>query len=329
MTSTRHLPWEIFKQNYIDPNVPARYPLHGSPDAHIVFQPTSRHLELIIDTPPLLEVETKRQYIFSDVFEDEAKEKLRLFVNQEAVYREFYAICTEVADKIQLLSEPSHDAIRETLASFDLLLKKVVALANTTEIGLIGELLVLRNLIDIKGAEAAEAWRGPDRDRHDFRIDTVEMEVKTTTTGAKAHWIHGLNQLEASEGCGLAVITVELARTTGKSALSLGSLTASISSRLSSKPMLKSAFLDSLKKIIQPTEPEQASGRFVLKSPIKAFAVNDSFPRLRQSHIQLALKQQAAAILKVDYHLDFAQIQEGNLPKLVEKIVAINQENLS
>jgi len=50
------------------------------------------------------------------------------------------------------------------------------------EVGLVGELVVLRDLIagGVAGADAVEAWSGPDPGLHDFILGTGAIEVKAT-----------------------------------------------------------------------------------------------------------------------------------------------------
>jgi Putative PD-(D/E)XK family member, (DUF4420) len=54
------------------------------------------------------------------------------------------------------------------------------------EVGLFGELVILRDLIagGVAGADAVEAWSGPDPGLHDFMLGTGAIEVKTTVAPA-------------------------------------------------------------------------------------------------------------------------------------------------
>ena len=63
-------------------------------------------------------------------------------------------------------------------------------------IGLIGELLVLENVVKQLGAGAISSWWGPERHRHDFEFENSGIEVKTTiNTNSNEVEIHGLKQL--------------------------------------------------------------------------------------------------------------------------------------
>jgi len=63
-------------------------------------------------------------------------------------------------------------------------------------IGLIGELLVLENVIKQCGAGAISSWWGPVRHRHDFEFAKSGIEVKSTINPhSNEVEIHGLRQL--------------------------------------------------------------------------------------------------------------------------------------
>ncbi|WP_236683827.1 PD-(D/E)XK motif protein [Demequina flava] len=75
-------------------------------------------------------------------------------------------------------------------------------------LGLAGELLFLRALL--RGAAPEErgfiaaAWMGSGRTTRDFQLDSVGVEVKTTTGAASRHHINGIAQIE----CGVSVDSV-------------------------------------------------------------------------------------------------------------------------
>jgi hypothetical protein len=51
-------------------------------------------------------------------------------------------------------------------------------------------------LIGALGAKGAiQAWRGPQAEEHDFGLAALDVEVKTTTSEHRVHWIESLTQL--------------------------------------------------------------------------------------------------------------------------------------
>lgn len=84
------------------------------------------------------------------------------------------------------------------------------------EIGLVGELLTLRNMLDcgMPAEDAFEAWVGPEDGLHDFLIGVGAIEVKSTTaqSGFIAE-IAGLDQLDDSGRQPLYIAGVRLVQT--------------------------------------------------------------------------------------------------------------------
>jgi hypothetical protein len=78
-------------------------------------------------------------------------------------------------------------------------------------IGLIGELLVLKEFVGKNGPQVIANWWGPERHRHDFEFEKCAIEVKTTANPlAKEISINGLRQLEVDSNRTLFVAHLKL-----------------------------------------------------------------------------------------------------------------------
>lgn len=108
------------------------------------------------------------------------------------------------------------EACRTTIEDFRSLLTMTAAEVSIQEIcGLIGELLMLRTLLGLNPA-AWKLWRGPLRERHDFRGGALATEVKTTSRSAMPHvTISAVDQLLPPAGGTLALAVYQLAETSG------------------------------------------------------------------------------------------------------------------
>ena len=252
MSSSRHLPWPTFQENYLDPGVPALMPVGGTPEMLIMFQPQQGVLGLVARIEIDGDIPIDRRNIYSDMFLFGGKMYPRVFVRDEPLFREFYTICTEVADRCQTAGESFSDSIVDTIAAFDLLLRSAITLPANEEIGLVGELMILEAVLHLEGVSAIDAWRGPDRDKHDFRVSNQELEVKTTTGERRQHWIHGLSQLDASKGCDLDLISVQLTRTSGLGKINLIDTVDRIRQALKLHPVQYEKFNDLLAGVAGP-----------------------------------------------------------------------------
>ena len=74
--------------------------------------------------------------------------------------------------------------------------------------GLIAELFVLNRLLD-RSPSGWRAWRGPARDRHDFRAGDTSLELKASIRPGASHFtINGLDQLEIPTGGTLHLLRI-------------------------------------------------------------------------------------------------------------------------
>lgn len=141
--------------------------------------------------------------------------------SNSALYREFYAFCCDVADRIQLDSEDVATALAETLRRWGSLLRKKELMPEERQIGLLGELWFLELLARARGWEfAGGAWRGSASEEHDFTLEKLDVEVKTTRAESRIHTIGSLTQLLPKKRRPLFVLSIQVT-STGKTETSI------------------------------------------------------------------------------------------------------------
>ncbi len=88
---------------------------------------------------------------------------------------------------------------------------RVARVSREKIIGLAGELIALRDVIDLDGVEA-KIWQGPLGGIQDFIFEKDALEVKTlsTRTGPVVHKVSSLQQLEAPTGGTLYLLSLRL-----------------------------------------------------------------------------------------------------------------------
>ena len=115
-------------------------------------------------------------------------------------------VCRSTASPLQL-------PLASTIRLLDRLLRRDVGLTVEQEVGLLGELLVVRNLCDRLGvADAIAAWRSQGAEEHDFSVFGIDVEVKTTISERRAHWIASLTQLLPTENRPLWLLSHQITR---------------------------------------------------------------------------------------------------------------------
>lgn len=169
------------------------------------------------------------------------------------------------------------------------------------EVGLIGELHVLMNLMagGVSPVDAVDAWVGPDDGLHDFVIGTGGVEAKTTVApvGFVAE-IGSLDQLDDSLYRPLYVAAVRLSQSaTGKTlpehfeAILEETRDAGVAPLLESR-LLSAGYVESMR--------EHYTRRFVMKELTYRF-IDESSPRLTRSNVPLPVQ-------RVQYALDLDAI---------------------
>src|SRR5690349_2856263 len=107
--------------------------------------------------------------------------RMTLFIDVMCVERSldpvFAELAEEVVHRVATGAGPA-DAVAGTIADFRNLLRDgVQTVPDHRILGLVGELLILRNLVRVSPS-AIDAWTGPYEQRHDFRHVGHAMEVK-------------------------------------------------------------------------------------------------------------------------------------------------------
>ena len=161
-------------------------------------------------------------------------------------------------------------------------LVKEVRTLKELEKGLLGELWFLDNLIDHLGPSIIRDWRGSEGDRHDFRIQNNEFEIKTTSSDERIHYISSISQLEPSNECTLHLISIQIAPTkSGKNTLSVNKLISKIENKLGSQDY-SSMFNLKLKEYINDdiSVALKMKTSYVLSTEPMYMIVDDNFPRI-------------------------------------------------
>jgi hypothetical protein len=121
----------------------------------------------------------------------------------------FLVAATTIATELLrcgIATTPAHVVFPRVEAFIDLVMRRVV-LPPETILGLLGELLVLDSLLDglfalptERRPDPCSLWRGFSRQSRDFVLNTLAIEVKTTSSTMSKHLVGGLDQVSARPG---------------------------------------------------------------------------------------------------------------------------------
>ena len=289
----------------------------GVPEVRLVFLPGADGgvaLRVAWDggaVPDLSEYE----HLSASVVNDGEQAWAELLVDDPDVFRRALPVVWRIADRIQLGQVSFAQAVIVTLADFRGLLESAPALSAQREVGLFGELTVLDCLVSALGGPGAiAAWRGPNGDEHDFDLGGGDLEVKSTISEKRVHWVGSLSQLEPTPGRALWVLSMQLTTGLGD-ALTVADLIGKLRSRLVGAEL--AAFE---KKLYSAGWREKYRAtirrRFKMRSTPLLLPVDAEFPALTQKRVAAA-GMPLARLREIAYSIDVTGLSEELCPPSV------------
>lgn len=241
-----------------------------------------------------------------------------LLINDPDVFRRALPVMWRIADRIQLEHLSFATAVVATLADFRELLEGALGLSLEHELGLFGELTVLDCLISgMSGPEAVAAWHGSNGAEHDFDLGCGDLEVKSTASEKRVHWIGSLGQLNPTPGRRLWLLSMQLTTGLGE-AVTIAELIGKLRSKLAG------ADQDAFEKKLyaagwRDRYAPKIRRRFRLRSIPLLLPVNADFPALTQDRVAAA-GMPLPRLREIAYSIDVAGLAEEPCPP-----VAISQ----
>lgn len=193
-----------------------------------------------------------------------------------------YFFLRNIATLIQQHGVTPVVAIRDSVSGFRDLLQGFKVVSQATEIGLLGEIMVLRYLVSngLKTIdEAVAAWLGPLAEEHDFTFSTCDIEVKTTSSEERSHVISSPSQLKSTLNKALLFASLQVTKTAegGETLLeAVDSIRTQLrdvqSVELLETKLARAGFIAENRHLY--------TTRWLLRTPIAYYLVDDEFPQL-------------------------------------------------
>lgn len=298
--------WEAFHRDYVETGIPCAVVVRATPYIALFLDEGAArlgaHFEILgtaaIPVSPLEEVR------FREVLLD-GRSCLELSTRTPGLYRNFFFMLADVASGIVSDGEPPTASLDRSLRNWNALLRHPDALSEERQIGLLGELWVLRRLLHSMGTAALQAWTGPRRQSHDFRLVNSELEVKTTSSTRRVHTVNGLDQLVPSVGFDLYIVSLQVTHA-GSGGVTLEEAVEGIAAELRHEPQAERVFLELLALSgYRPQDAPRYPRRRRLLGPALLVPVVDGCPRLTQEAIAAIPPPFAPERVRdVTYHVD-------------------------
>lgn len=299
---------------YFRAAAPARFRLSAKIDAFLDIDPQAQRISLHVpargEAPDVSAFE--RITVAKTILPGHSREWFRIDIDAAGMRYEAYTLAESVVDQMQYGATPRH-ALSETLEALKDLLTRRRRLTDEKEAGLLGELLLLRHVIDVIGEDAAIAtWLGPESGEHDFGFEDFEAEVKTTRSEARVHVIGSETQLMPSPGRPLHLISIQLTLAGhGQDGFTLPQLVDEVRSRVEHSARALDDRLESAGW--QDEARDLYTLRFQYRSRPRAFLVDELFPAITRPRLDEVVPQ-PVHVGSVSYRLDVTDFPFTDAP---------------
>lgn len=231
---------------------------------------------------------------------------LELAIRSRNLFHTFYLFSLGILEQLASVHSSAREAVESSLVKWNRLLEQKKVLTDAEQLGLSGELVLLHLLLQDKGVGTLDCWIGPLKEPHDFRLERTEIEVKSTMRKARIHRISSLEQLEASAGMSLWILSLQFEPAgAGAAGRTLPERVAGIRGLLEHDPERSGLFESRLVQAgYQDADAVFYPNRLKLRTVPCLIPVQDGFPCLTRSILSDSLPGVATArILHVEYDL--------------------------
>jgi len=234
----------------------------------------------------------------------------------------FTPFCNEIVEAVACQLRDPWKAVAAIVRAWQSAWKPArQAMDKSVQIGLFGELLVLRSLmIPILGPAAVDQWSGPEAERHDFVGNQLHIEVKTTRKSRPEHEISRLDQLCTPAGCQLLFVSVQLEESVGGNE-SLANQVDAIVDLLRRDAAALDLFMTKIANLGWSEEVRNSGEllRFFVRSA-DVYSVDDDFPRFPDSFAP------PRGVVSLKYTIDLANLPSLGVEEVENIIKAANND---
>lgn len=322
-TDSRHLNLSTLEEFWAA-GLAMEVPVSGSPQCRVRLDPKHSVISLVTPYRPPEPDVAKLKNIDFLVSVADGEDLAELTIDVDGPVHPAYALLATVADELQLRSASLSAAVASGVARYKGLTAARGGLTTEKEVGLYGELLLLEYLVSTLGPVAAvQAWVGPLTEEHDFVLDGLHLEVKTTASERRRHMIHGLNQLLPLHGVPLYLLSTQVTRSSGGLGRTLPRLVADVRTALGDHSSSVSAALDS--SGWDDDEADLYTTVWTERATPRAYVISGDFPRLTEPLLEPVVPS-FVRVSDVSYRVDVTELPFSALPSPLNGYVETPKE---
>jgi Putative PD-(D/E)XK family member, (DUF4420) len=309
----RHLSWENFKNTVLVSGEQRVHRVSDNPIIEIFGEGDRNLIGIWLETSwntVLTEEILKLAFVNTRLFSRDGHMLLELLVSHSSLSRPFYHLATAISERVLFEKISAIAALSIEIQTFAELLQQKALLSIERQLGLLGELVLLERLVSKNGQSFSNAWIGPRREPHDFRIGLREFEVKTTLRAQRIHTINGVEQLTPSQKCQLFLVSILFGSGGKGGGFSLTDKVDAILKLLDSDAPHREKFLAGLEASgFRTSDRDHYSRRFELRRPMAIVPVDAKFPAITRRLIQASLGSLAARVESIQYEVNVEGIE--------------------
>lgn len=303
---------------YFRAGVPTSHVLSAEPVCELLIDPTAETYELLtpaVGTEPDL---MGMQRVRVDTLDLEDGPHFRLRIDSRDLRYEAYGLVISVVQAMRGGASFAA-ATGAALTNLRTILASRRRLSPDQQTGLLGELLLVRSLLNLHPEEdVIEWWLGPLAEQHDFAFPGADVEVKTTTAERRVHVIHGTGQLRPNPHRLLWLLSIQVTRAGGADGVSLTGLVEAVRGRLDSR---REGFLEHLvAQGWRDTDADLYRDRYLLRSDPLAYLVDDDFPAITDERLALSVPH-PDLVSAVTYRVDVTSRTPGRTGEAVDEFL--------
>ncbi|WP_427890530.1 PD-(D/E)XK motif protein [Kribbella sp. GL6] len=300
-------------ERYLSSSAPVALGVPGTPEVQLFIEPATPELGLRVEVSAETEAPNlKLRHVVCRLARRDNRRFLEVAIVTPRLFRDAYPMLCTLADRIQLTHLDPSTALQSTLDSLSALLSSPDVISREREIGLVGELLTVTGLVNKRGPRAAiEAWRGVLGEEHDFGLADFDLEVKTTTSERRMHWIESLTQLVPTQTRPLWLLSHQLTMAGTGHGWTLPELVDCLTAKVKISAVA-SEFDNALSAAgWRPDQRARITTRWTRRSASAAYEVIDGFPQLTPAVLESA-GVELDRIPDVRYRVDLGGFEEAS-----------------
>jgi len=306
----RHLSRSALDE-YLGHSSPSVLTIPGEPKCRLVVDPEHRRIALraVYDGRSLLALDL--EYIDLQVISENQERWYEVGIEYAQHPHESYLFLSDISDLLQQEGCTFDVAVESAVATFEQILAHSRSLSRQEEIGLFGDLIFLLSCIQTTTVdEAIAAWKGFERNEHDFVFPSGAFEIKTTTSEARRHRISSLEQLSPLPDSPLWLMSIQLTPATPATGRTLSEVVDETRELTSNDPELDGSLARAGWR-----ERDRTTYRtsYRLRSTPAAYRIDADFPALTRSVIARGCAH-PESILDATYIVDVTGLAQGDPP---------------